>query len=110
MCAGIQFMCIHVFVSLFVNYLFVCLRPSSTIDFKLMAYCNKNNYYHYILLLLLFDTTLKTRLGITLSDTRLQLVRQAGIATRTGRKWSASLAVDQAESRLKHRDIGGMDL
>ena len=49
----------------------------------------------------------KTRLVVTLRDSRDQLIRQAGIETRTGRKWSASQAVEQAESRLRHRDIVG---
>ena len=40
-------------------------------------------------------------------DYRDQLLRQAGIETRTGRKWSASQAVEQAVTRLRHRDIVG---
>ena len=32
---------------------------------------------------------------------------QAGIEVRTGRKWSASKAVEEAESRLRHEDIVG---
>ena len=47
----------------------------------------------------------KTRLVLTLRDSRDQLVSQAEIETRTGRKWSASQAVEQAETRLKHLDI-----
>ena len=50
---------------------------------------------------------LKTRLVVTLRESRVQLIRQAGIETRTGRKWSASQAVEQAETRLRHRDIVG---
>ena len=49
----------------------------------------------------------KTRLVVTLRDSRYQLIRQAGIETRTGGKWSASQAVEQAETRLRHRDIVG---
>ena len=48
-----------------------------------------------------------TRMVITLRDSRDQVVRQAGIKNRTGRKWSASLGGDQAETRLRHRDIVG---
>ena len=48
-----------------------------------------------------------TRMVITLRDSRDQVVRQAGIKNRTGRKWSASLVGDQAETRLRHRDIVG---
>ena len=49
----------------------------------------------------------KTRLVVTLKDSRDQLIRQAGIETRTGRKCSASQAVEQAETWLRHRDIIG---
>ena len=37
------------------------------------------------------------RLVVTLRDSRDQLIRQAGIETRTGRKWSASQAIEQAQ-------------
>ncbi|XP_053380041.1 uncharacterized protein LOC128548701 [Mercenaria mercenaria] len=49
----------------------------------------------------------KTRLVVTLKESKDDLVRKAGIETRTGRKWSASLAVSQAESRIQHKDIVG---
>ncbi|XP_045195004.2 uncharacterized protein LOC123550644 [Mercenaria mercenaria] len=49
----------------------------------------------------------KTRLVVTLKESKDDLVRKAGIETRTGRKWSASQAVSQAESRLQHKDIVG---
>ena len=49
----------------------------------------------------------KPRLVVTRRDYRDQLIRQAGIERRTGRKWSASQAVEQAETRLRHRDIVG---
>ena len=49
----------------------------------------------------------KTILVVTLRDSRDQLLRQAGIETRTGRKWSASQAVEQAVTILRHRDIVG---
>ena len=49
----------------------------------------------------------KPRLVVTRRDYRDQLIRQAGIETRTGGKWSASQAVEQAETRLRHRDIVG---
>ena len=35
------------------------------------------------------------------------MIRKAGIDTRTGRKWSASQAVDRAESRIRHKYIVG---
>ena len=31
----------------------------------------------------------------------------AGMQVKTGRKWSASKAVEEAESKLKHREIVG---
>ena len=49
----------------------------------------------------------KARLVMTLKDSRDDMVRRAGVETRTGRKWSASQAVAQAESRLRHKDIVG---
>jgi len=49
----------------------------------------------------------KARLVMTLKDSRDDMVRGAGVETRTGRKWSASQAVAQAESRLRHKDIVG---
>lgn len=36
-------------------------------------------------------------------------VSQAGIKVRTGRKWRAQEAVDQAESRLRHRELVGTE-
>ena len=52
--------------------------------------------------------TAKTRLVLTLRDSRDELIREAGIVTRTGRKWSATETVGQAESSLKHKDIVGV--
>ncbi|XP_060084783.1 uncharacterized protein LOC132564122 [Ylistrum balloti] len=49
----------------------------------------------------------KPRLIMTLRDSRDEKVRMAGVQVRTGRKWSASKAVDEAESRLRHKDIVG---
>ena len=49
----------------------------------------------------------KSRLVMTLKDSQDSMVRRAGVVTRTGRKWSASQAVTQAESRLRHKDIVG---
>ena len=49
----------------------------------------------------------KARLVMTLKDSQDDMVRRAGVETRTGRKWSASQAVSQAESRLRHKDIVG---
>ena len=49
----------------------------------------------------------KARLIMTLKDSRDEKVRMAGVQVKTGRKWSASKAVDEAECRLKHREIVG---
>ncbi|XP_021365777.1 uncharacterized protein LOC110458420 [Mizuhopecten yessoensis] len=49
----------------------------------------------------------KARLVMTLRDSKDVKIRNAGIQTRTGRKWSASQSVEQAEGALKHRDIVG---
>lgn len=52
--------------------------------------------------------TAKTRLVLTLRDSQDEQIREAGIVTRTGRKWSASETVNQAESSLKLKDIVGI--
>ncbi|CAC5393214.1 unnamed protein product [Mytilus coruscus] len=49
----------------------------------------------------------KTRLVMTLKESTYDKVRTAGVQMRTGRKWSASKAVSEAESRLRHKDIVG---
>ena len=49
----------------------------------------------------------KARLVMTLKESPDDMVRRAGVEIRTGRKWSASQAVAQSESRLRHRDIVG---
>ncbi|XP_060083178.1 uncharacterized protein LOC132562453 [Ylistrum balloti] len=49
----------------------------------------------------------KVRLVMTVRDSKDEKIRNAGIETRTGRKWSASIAVQEAESRLRHSDIVG---
>ena len=49
----------------------------------------------------------KGRLVVTLKESSDDMIWKAGIETRTGRKWSASKAVAQAESRLRHKDIVG---
>ena len=49
----------------------------------------------------------KSRLVVTLKQSKDDLIRKAGIETRTGRKWSASQAVAQAESRLRQEEIVG---
>ncbi|XP_063436214.1 uncharacterized protein LOC134717649 [Mytilus trossulus] len=49
----------------------------------------------------------KSRLVMTLRDLKDSKISEAGIQTRTGRKWSARTAVDQAESILHHKDIVG---
>jgi len=42
----------------------------------------------------------KTRLYLTLRDSEDEKVSKAGIEVRTGRKWSVTKAVEQAESSL----------
>ncbi|XP_063435804.1 uncharacterized protein LOC134716731 [Mytilus trossulus] len=49
----------------------------------------------------------KTRLVMTLKESKDDKVRTAGVQVRTGRQWSASKAVSEAESRLRHKDIIG---
>ena len=47
----------------------------------------------------------KARLVVTLKQSKDSKVRNAGIEVRTGRKWSASQAVQKAESQLKLKDV-----
>ena len=49
----------------------------------------------------------KARLVVTLKQSKDSKVRNAGIEVRTGRKWSASQAVQEAESQLKLKDVIG---
>ncbi|VDI00806.1 Hypothetical predicted protein [Mytilus galloprovincialis] len=49
----------------------------------------------------------KSRIVMTLKESRDDKVRTAGVQVRIGRKWSASKAVSEAESRLRHKDIIG---
>ncbi|XP_021349432.1 uncharacterized protein LOC110466448 [Mizuhopecten yessoensis] len=49
----------------------------------------------------------KCRLVMTLRDSKDVKISEAGIQTRTGRKWSASTAVGEAESMLELKDIIG---
>lgn len=49
----------------------------------------------------------KTRFVVTLKQSKDSKIRNAGIEIRTGRKWSASQAVAQAESQLKLKDVMG---
>ena len=49
----------------------------------------------------------KCRLVMTLRDSRDEKVSQAGVRTRSGRKWAAADAVDSAEGSLRIRDIIG---
>jgi hypothetical protein len=49
----------------------------------------------------------KSGLVMTLQESKDHRVSQAGIETRSGRKWSASQAVEHASSRLSHGDIVG---
>ena len=44
---------------------------------------------------------------VTLKQSKDQSIQRAGIETRTGRKWSASHAVERAESQLELKDIIG---
>ena len=50
----------------------------------------------------------KTRLVLTLRDSPDKQTWEAGIVTCSGRKWSATVTVIQAESPLKHKDIVGL--
>ncbi|XP_052238637.1 uncharacterized protein LOC127849934 [Dreissena polymorpha] len=50
----------------------------------------------------------KARLVLTLRDFPDELIREAGIQTRTSRKWSAIESVSQAENALKHKYIVGV--
>ena len=50
----------------------------------------------------------KSRLVLTLRDSPDEFIRDAGIETRTSRKWSATEAVKQAENTLKHKNIVGL--
>jgi len=45
---------------------------------------------------------------LTLRDSPDEQIREAGIVTRTGRKWSATETVSQAESSLMHKDNVGV--
>lgn len=49
----------------------------------------------------------KARLYLTLRDSKDEKVSNAGIEVRTGRKWSVTKAVEQAESSLQHQVIVG---
>ncbi|KAL7852193.1 hypothetical protein SRHO_G00179780 [Serrasalmus rhombeus] len=49
----------------------------------------------------------KCRVALSLGDSNDDLIRQAGMITRSGRKWAANAAVEQAVSSLKLRDIVG---
>lgn len=42
-----------------------------------------------------------------LRDSKDDKVKEANVDVRTGRKWVAKDAVEDAESRLRHRDIVG---
>ncbi|XP_078666098.1 uncharacterized protein LOC144908400 [Branchiostoma floridae x Branchiostoma belcheri] len=50
----------------------------------------------------------KARAQLMLQESRDELVSQAGIRLRSGKKWAAAEAVASATSRLKHRDIVGV--
>jgi len=50
----------------------------------------------------------KTRRIMTLKDSKDGKVRNAVVQIRTGRKWSASKAMEDVECRLRHKDIVGI--
>ena len=49
----------------------------------------------------------KVRTVMMIAESQDPKVRQAGIRIRTGRKWQAERAVEEAQSRLRHNDIVG---
>lgn len=49
----------------------------------------------------------KCRQSLTYRDSQDQLTREAGVRTRSGRKWAASTAINQAECSLMTKDIIG---
>ena len=49
----------------------------------------------------------KRRLVMSLRDSQDRMIREAGIQTRSGRKWSASVEVQNAEEMLKLKDVIG---
>ena len=49
----------------------------------------------------------KCRVAMMLRDSKDERVSNAGVITRTGRKWAADIAVRQAESSLELKDIIG---
>jgi len=50
----------------------------------------------------------KVRAQTTLESSKDEIVREAGITLRSGRKWSAAEAAEGARSRLRHKDIVGV--
>ena len=50
----------------------------------------------------------KTRQVMMLRDSKDEEVKEANVDVRTGRKWVAKDAVEDAESRLRHKDIVGV--
>ena len=50
----------------------------------------------------------KTRQVMMLRDSKNDKAKEANVDVRTGRKWVAKTAVEDAESRLRHRDIVGV--
>ncbi|XP_035683116.1 uncharacterized protein LOC118420431 [Branchiostoma floridae] len=50
----------------------------------------------------------KARAQVMLQQSRDEKVSQAGIELRSGRKWTATEAVSNAASRLRHKDIVGI--
>ncbi|XP_078589523.1 uncharacterized protein LOC144869891 [Branchiostoma floridae x Branchiostoma japonicum] len=50
----------------------------------------------------------KVRAQTTLENSKDEIVREAGITLRSGRKWSAAEAAESARSRLRHKDIVGV--
>ncbi|VDI43594.1 Hypothetical predicted protein [Mytilus galloprovincialis] len=74
------------------------LRRSASDERRLFHDKKKENWKNSKLAKVACDDTEKSR------DYK---VRTADVQVRTGRKWSASKAVSEAESRLRHKDIVG---
>lgn len=49
----------------------------------------------------------KTRLVVELKESRDEAVKSAGVTIHTGRRWRAQQEVDQAITRLQHKEVMG---
>ena len=81
------------------------VQPSFT---SIRLYGKTNKLQHQISSLVEEFKVAKSRLVLTLRDSPDELIRDAGIETRTSRKWSPTEVVKQAENTLKHKDIVGV--